>query len=166
MAQQPEPWLRGALDGVPSFAQPLFHSFAQVREDLARWTEGLTTDQVWREVAGTSLGFQLKHLAGSADRLATYLVGEQLSEGQLRYLHAEHTRDLNLLRLMQQVHQMLEHAENRVLTLRSDQLFEPRSVGRRQLPSTVSGLLTHIAEHTQRHLGQAILIAKLVRHHG
>jgi hypothetical protein len=29
------------------------------------------------------------------------------------------------------------------------------------LPTTVAGLLTHIAEHTQRHVGQAISAAKL-----
>jgi uncharacterized damage-inducible protein DinB len=34
-------------------------------------------------------------------------------------------------------------------------------VGRKGLPTTVIGLLTHIAEHTQRHVGQAIAAAKL-----
>jgi hypothetical protein len=33
-------------------------------------------------------------------------------------------------------------------------------VGRKRLPTTVIGLLTHIAEHTQRHVGQAIGAAK------
>jgi len=36
-------------------------------------------------------------------------------------------------------------------------------VGRMRLPTTVIGLLVHIAEHTQRHVGQAISAAKLVR---
>jgi hypothetical protein len=40
-------------------------------------------------------------------------------------------------------------------------LAEPRAVGRKQLPTTVIGLLIHIAEHTQRHVGQAIAAAKL-----
>ena len=35
-------------------------------------------------------------------------------------------------------------------------LAEPRTVGRRRLPTTAIGLLTHTAEHTQRHVGQAI----------
>ena len=43
------------------------------------------------------------------------------------------------------------------------QLREPRGVGRKMLPTTVIGLLTHIAEHTQRHVGQAISAAKLAR---
>jgi hypothetical protein len=31
------------------------------------------------------------------------------------------------------------------------------------LPTTVIGLLTHIAEHTHRHVGEAISAAKLVK---
>ena len=34
-------------------------------------------------------------------------------------------------------------------------------MGRKRLPTTVIGLLTHTAEHTQRHVGQAISAAKL-----
>jgi uncharacterized damage-inducible protein DinB len=41
-------------------------------------------------------------------------------------------------------------------------LADARTVGRQRLPTTVIGLLTHIAEHTQRHVGQAISAAKLV----
>jgi len=42
-------------------------------------------------------------------------------------------------------------------------LSEPREVGRRKLPSTVFGLLFHIAEHTQRHAGQVVTTARVVR---
>jgi len=42
-------------------------------------------------------------------------------------------------------------------------IAEPREVGRKRLPTTVIGLLTHIAEHTQRHVGQAISASKLAR---
>jgi hypothetical protein len=41
-------------------------------------------------------------------------------------------------------------------------LNDPRYIGKKRLPSTVLGLLVHVAEHTQRHLGQAITTAKLV----
>jgi hypothetical protein len=43
-------------------------------------------------------------------------------------------------------------------------LNEPREVGRKKLPSTVGGLLTHIAEHTQRHVGEAIITARILKH--
>jgi hypothetical protein len=42
-------------------------------------------------------------------------------------------------------------------------LEQPRYIGRKQLPTTVIGLLVHIAEHTQRHLGEAIITAKVLR---
>ena len=42
-------------------------------------------------------------------------------------------------------------------------LLDHRGVGRAQLPSTVLGLLFHVAEHTQRHTGQVIATAKVVR---
>jgi uncharacterized damage-inducible protein DinB len=41
-------------------------------------------------------------------------------------------------------------------------LTDRRFVGRAKLPSTVLGLLFHAAEHTQRHLGQAITTRKLL----
>jgi hypothetical protein len=41
-------------------------------------------------------------------------------------------------------------------------LTDQRLVGRRQLPSTVAGLLFHAAEHTQRHVGQAITTKRLL----
>ncbi len=44
-----------------------------------------------------------------------------------------------------------------------DRLLEPREVGRGRLPSTVLGLLFHVAEHTQRHVGQTVTTAKIVR---
>jgi len=55
------------------------------------------------------------------------------------------------------------HAESIVRALDPATLSTPREVGRKRLPTTVIGLLTHIAEHTQRHVGQAITTAKLVR---
>ena len=36
-------------------------------------------------------------------------------------------------------------------------------VGRAGLPSTVRGLLFHAAEHAQRHAGQIVTTAKIVR---
>jgi uncharacterized damage-inducible protein DinB len=41
-------------------------------------------------------------------------------------------------------------------------LEEARTVGKKQLPTTVGGLLVHVADHTQRHVGQAITTAKIV----
>jgi hypothetical protein len=54
----------------------------------------------------------------------------------------------------------LGHAEQVIRGIHPATLAEARRVGRKHLPTTVIGLLVHIAEHTQRHLGQAITTAK------
>ena len=41
-------------------------------------------------------------------------------------------------------------------------LEQARNVGKKQLPTTVAGLLVHVADHTQRHVGQAITTAKIL----
>jgi hypothetical protein len=88
-SNNPEPWLRGPIAGVHPLVAPVFYSFAQVREDLAKHLAGLPDDALWRNVNGASLGFHLKHIAGSVDRLTTYLMCQQLSQSQLDELKTE-----------------------------------------------------------------------------
>ena len=159
-----EPWLRGPIQGIPWYLMPVFHSFLQVREDLRLHTAGLTTVQVWRRMEPLpSLGFQLRHIAGSVDRLVTYLMEEDLSTAQLAFLKCEADPDAHLDTLLRGVEDSLLHAEQRFLAITEVTLQDARFIGRKRLPSTVLGLLVHVAEHTQRHLGQAITTAKLVR---
>jgi uncharacterized damage-inducible protein DinB len=160
-----EPWLNGPIEGVPPHLMPVFHSFAMVREDLARYTEGLSTDDVWRRT-GTlpSLGFHLRHIAHSVDRLVTYLCGDQLSDAQIATLKQEtEPGSASLQELLALVDAKLNEAEARLRTVRKNSMEEPRYIGKKRLPSTVLGLLVHVAEHTQRHVGQAITTAKLAR---
>jgi hypothetical protein len=56
----------------------------------------------------------------------------------------------------------LKAAAVRVRAIPMDRWSEPRGVGRKQLPTTVAGLLIHCADHTQRHVGQAITTAKVL----
>ncbi len=142
---------------------PVFFSFSLVREDLAKYTAELSREQVWRKIGNASLGFHLKHLAGSVDRLATYLIGGQLSEEQLLYLRREAEGREDIHELLQIVDKVLEDSEEKLRTLDPHSLYEKRTVGRKQLPTTVIGLLVHMAEHTQRHLGQAVTLAQLLR---
>lgn len=163
----PEPWLRGPISGLHPALMPVFRSFEQVREDLVKHTAGLTTEQIWRKPkAAPSLGFQLRHIAGSVDRLVTYLMGGQLNEQQLVFLKKESGSGASLSELLASVDASLRTAEEKIRTIREATLFEPRTVGRKLLPTTVIGLLVHTAEHTQRHLGQAITTAKWVRSEG
>jgi uncharacterized damage-inducible protein DinB len=36
-------------------------------------------------------------------------------------------------------------------------------VGKKQLPTSVGGLLVHLADHTQRHVGQIVTTAKVLK---
>lgn len=157
-----EPWLRGTTPHPDPIIRALIHSFEQVREDLAKWTTGLTDAQIWEWPHGLApVGFQLKHMGGSVDRLITYAKGEPLSDAQLAFLTNEKTPDATLEELLQLVSGSLDRAEALARTFSNFQ--EERHVGRKKLPTTVGGLLVHIAEHTQRHLGQAILTCKLLK---
>jgi hypothetical protein len=159
-----EPWLRGPIPGVHPVIMPVLFSFAQVREDLALHTAGLSNQDVWNRVGSLpALGFQLRHIAGSVDRLITYLCGDQLSAQQLEALRAESVPGATLDELLAEVNASLGNAIERLRGIPPDSLYEPRFVGKKRLPSTVIGLLVHIAEHTQRHLGQAITTAKIAR---
>jgi uncharacterized damage-inducible protein DinB len=144
---------------------PVFHSFAMVREDLSYYTEGLTTEDVWRRTGALpSLGFHLRHIAHSVDRLVTYLCGDQLSDAQIATLKQEtEPGTATLAELLADIDANLHDAERRMRTINAAALQEPRYIGKKRLPSTALGLLVHISEHTQRHLGQAITTAKLAR---
>ena len=159
-----EPWLRGALPGVDTFIAPLLYSFQMAREDLAKYTAGLTTEQIWATPHGFgSVGFHLRHIAGSTGRLLSYVRGGQLSSDQLTALKTEKEPGATREVLLGAIDAAFESAEAVARTLDPTQLTDPRGVGRKRLPTTVIGLLVHIAEHTQRHVGQAISAAKWAR---
>jgi hypothetical protein len=163
-----EPWLRGPLSDVHPLLAPTLHSFAQVREDLAHWTEGLTEAEIWSRPHGLApVGFHLRHIAGSVERLTAYIRGEQLTPKQLEAIPQEGDpspgRSTSLDELLDEVNEALHQSEQVIRALDPTTLQEPRSVGRKQLPTTVIGLVVHLAEHSQRHVGETIVTAKLAR---
>ncbi len=160
--ERPEPWLRGPLPGVDPLLAPALASFEQVRADLARWVRPLTDEQIWSRPGGLApVGFQLRHMARSLDRLTTYLEGRQLTADQLAELQSEMEPGAGRDELLSEVRASLDRAAAVVSALDPASLRDPREVGRARLPTTVIGLVVHLAEHTQRHLGQAIVTAKL-----
>lgn len=164
MVGLPEPWLRGPLPGVSPFVAPLLYSFQMAREDLAHHSEGLTPALLWARPAGAApVGFHIRHIAGSVERLMVYLQGGQLNEEQLAALREEMTPGATREDLLAELDRTLSAAEALARSLPADILTEPRGVGRKQLPTTVIGLIVHIAEHTQRHVGQAVTTARLVK---
>jgi uncharacterized damage-inducible protein DinB len=167
METLPEPWLRGPIPGVHPLVAPVLYAFQQAQEDMATHTEGLATDQVWETPNGFgSVGFHIRHIAGSTDRLMTYIEGKELSLVQMAQIAAEHEPGETREELLSSMDAAFHRAELVIRALDPASLTEPRAVGRKRLPTTVVGLLTHIAEHTQRHVGQAISAAKWARIQG
>jgi uncharacterized damage-inducible protein DinB len=154
--------MRGPIDGVAPLVAPVFYCFEQVREDLARHTDGLSREQVWKVLGRASLGFHIRHMGGSVERLATYLDGKQLNETQLQALKHEADGNEDLSALLETLNQKFAACEEQLRTLNPETLYDKRTVGRRALPTSVIGLIVHICEHTQRHLGQAITLAQLL----
>lgn len=159
-----ERWLRGPIDGVDALLSPLLFSFEQAIEDLRVALDGLTPSQIWSRPHGlTPLGFHVRHAGGAAERLATYLRGEPLTEVQLEAMRQESYPGADAAELLAEMeaafHQVVAYAR----TIPAGSLRDVRYVGRLRMPTTVQGLLVHIAEHTQRHVGQAVTTAKLLR---
>ena len=160
---EPEVWLRGPLPDYIDELQPVAHSLLQVREELAR-AAAVSPQQLWARPGGAaSIGFHLKHLAGSLDRLLTYAAGKPLNAAQQKYLASEEQQtDESADTLVRLAQSAIDRALTHVRTTPLCTLDEAREVGRHRLPSTVLGLLFHAAEHAQRHSAQIITTAKMV----
>jgi len=162
----PEAWLRGPVAGINPYLMPAAHALVQCREELAAVAQELTKDQLWARPGGAaSIGFHLRHVAGSLDRLLTYARGEALTDDQRRAAGTEGTPgdDEDPSALLAGVSAAVDAALARLRATDRATLLEPRAVGRAGLPSTVLGLIFHAAEHAQRHTGQVIATAKVVR---
>lgn len=165
--QQPEVWLRGPVEGVEPLLMPVAHALLGAREDVERAVAGLSEAELWARPGGAaSVGFHVRHAGGSLDRLLAYARGEALTEAQRRYLAAEGEPGdppETAAGVLRGFGEAVERALAQVRATSPATLTEPRGVGRMQLPSTVLGLLFHAAEHTQRHVGQIVTTAKVVR---
>ncbi|MGI8772555.1 MAG: DinB family protein [Acidobacteriaceae bacterium] len=160
---KPEPWLRGTLTDVPAVARGVLHALETAREDVARWCGGLTGVEVNARPAGLpSVAFQVRHIAGSMDRMLTYAEGRLLSEQQKAALGGEDEHGAMAHVLLRDFEKAVDAAMTRVRALAGEDLETPRFVGRKRLPTTVGGLLVHVADHTQRHVGQVVTTVKVV----
>jgi uncharacterized damage-inducible protein DinB len=142
------------------------HSLLQCREEVDAKLSTLDPAQlVARPGGAASIAFHLTHAVGSLDRLLTYARGEQLSDAQLVALRAESAVEVQPLDAATLAHRFASAVERALAQVRdtpAGELLDRREVGRGRLPSTVIGLLFHAAEHTQRHVGQAVTTARIV----
>ena len=80
---QPEPWLRGPVDGFDPLLMPVVHTLIQAREDIEKLVARVPVEHTWERPGGAaSIGFHVRHLGGALDRLFTYARGEAWSDAQ------------------------------------------------------------------------------------
>jgi len=160
----PEAWLRGPVEGVPDVLQPVAHALLQAREEARNLVQNFPAERLWHRPDGlASVGFHLQHIAGVIDRLFTYARGEALSPEQqnIRAVEGrEPATGVTVDDLLADIDAQVDRALNHLRTMKPHTLTDARGVGRKQLPSTVMGLLFHAAEHTQRHVGQLLVTAR------
>jgi uncharacterized damage-inducible protein DinB len=108
------------------------------------------------------VAFHLRHIARSLDRLLTYAEDRVLDEAQMRALKSEMDSG-TAAEGLREFRDGLASAKDRVRAFAPESFEEARGIGRRRLPTTVGGILIHCAEHTARHVGQAVTTAKVVR---
>ena len=158
-----EAWQRGPLDGYEPLLMPAAHSFVQVREEIENLAPRLPEHLVWQRPSGAaSVGFHLRHVAGSIERLLTYARGEALTPAQLAAAARESTEQVPLDTIVRDLHASIDRALAQLRSTPVDTLLQARKVGRAGLPSTTLGLLFHAAEHATRHAGQAITTARIL----
>jgi uncharacterized damage-inducible protein DinB len=167
-----EPWLRGTHTDVPAAGRAVLHALELALDDLTKWTAGLTDAEVHAQPLGlTPIAFHLRHIARSTDRILTYAEGEQLSADQLAALKSEMAgaeqrsegKQESLAELFAEVEVAFTDAVERIRVLATGNLDTPRFVGRKQLPTSIGGAMIHVADHTQRHVGQVVTTAKVIR---
>ncbi|MGB6385077.1 MAG: DinB family protein [Terriglobales bacterium] len=158
-----EPWLRGTETDVPAVARAVLHALQLADEDLRKWCGNLSDAELNLQPTGASpVAFHIRHLARSLDRLLTYAEGRSLSEEQMTRLRTELDPGARRDELFAELAAAFADGAVRVRALAKMNLEETRTVGKKHLPTTVGGLLVHMADHTQRHAGQAITTAKMV----
>lgn len=162
-ADLPEPWLRGTLTEIAPVQRAVLHAMEMAREDLEKWCDGLSDDEINYRPGGIApVAFHLRHIARSTDRLLTYAEGGQLSPEQINLMKAELDPGAMKNELLAELVVGFMKSARRIRSFKEEDLGEKRSVGKKQLPTSVGGLLVHVADHTQRHVGQAITTAKVV----
>lgn len=160
----PEHWLRGTHSELPAVLRAVIHAFETAQDDVHHWTADLSEAELHAAPFGLNpISFHLRHIPRSLDRLLTYAEGKQLSSEQIAALKQEFERGGPREELFTEFSVGLAGAAQRVRDFAGANLEQSRGVGRKQLPTTVGGLLVHLADHTQRHTGQIVTTAKLLK---
>ena len=160
----PEPWLRGTLMHVDPVQRAVLHALELAKEDLEKWCGDLSDEELnARPGEVAPVAFHLRHIARSTDRLLTYAENRSLSPEQIETMKKELDPGATRASLFEELNSGLQSAVERILSIPPEWMSEPRVVGRQRMPTTVAGLVVHVGDHAQRHVGQAITTAKIVK---
>lgn len=164
MTAQLEVWLRGPVPGVIPELQPVAHALLQALEDAEAATADLEPEAMWTSVGGlATVGFHLRHLAGSTDRLLAAARGAELTEAQQQALERERGHEPDPLEvLIANLRSVVDSGLAQLRATRAADLPTPRALGRRRVPTTTGDLLHHAGQHAARHSGQIVTTAKLL----
>ena len=159
----PEVWLRGPVPGYEPLILPAAHSLLQVKEDIEALTDSVRPLDLWARPGGAaSIGFHVRHIGASLDRLLTYARGEMLTADQMNALASEGDDTGSLQEVAAIAIASIDRALAQLRATPADMFFAERKVGRAGLPSTTIGLIFHAAEHAGRHAGQAVTTARIL----
>ena len=160
----PEPWLRGTLTHVDPVQRAVLHALELAKEDLEKWCADLSDEELNARPGDIApVAFHLRHIARSTDRLLTYAEKRSLSADQIAVMKQELDPGATRESLFEEFNSGLDTAVERILTIPPEWMSEPRVVGRQRMPTTVAGLVVHVGDHAQRHVGQAITTAKILK---
>lgn len=167
LAWQKEAWMTGPIEGIPPLLMPVAHALSHVVAEVQEAVAGLSPEEVWTAPAGAaSVGYHLRHLAGSTDRLLAYATNRALTQAELAAIASEPvagdppaTADALVAGVIAAVERVLAV----VRATPDTALLDARPVGRARKPADLLGVLSHIAGHAQRHAGQVVTTAKVVR---
>jgi uncharacterized damage-inducible protein DinB len=158
-----EPWLRGTLTEMGAVPRGVIHALLLAEEDVTKWCGGLSEAELNDRPMGLpSAAFQLRHISRSLDRLLTYAEGAPLSSEQVAALKSEMDEGATREGVFAEFAEAIQSSIRRVRELAAIDPEQARWVGKKQLQTSVGGLLVHVADHTQRHVGQAITTAKVL----
>lgn len=161
-----EYWLRGPVKDIPELLQPAAHALLQSNAELNAYLKDFPKELLWEKLEGrASVGFHIQHMTGVLDRMLTYAKGKSLSKAQFEFLKNEgiSKEGFDVAFLIEAFSKQVQEAFQYFKGLSEDSLKGKRSVGRKKLPSTVLGLLFHAAEHSQRHMGQLLVTASVIK---
>ena len=68
-----------------------------------------------------------------------------------------------MMELIELFDKQVDLSINALSRVNIDSLTEVRTIGRKEIPTTLIGLYVHAAEHTMRHIGQLLVTVKVLK---